>query len=727
MYYTDKPINSAEEDLFHRKNFAQNLAKTITNMKQSDNAYTIGLFGKWGTGKTSLINMTEQELEEEKDIIIVRFEPWNFSDSNQLIDQFFVRMSSIFKSKKDKVIEAMGDAIDIYNKTIEIAKKIPVINGKITILEKCFSFILPFSKKGPGLEKDILQQKENVERLFKKQGSRILIIIDDIDRLSNEHIRYVFQLVTAIAKFPNVTYLLSFDKGIVVKALEEVQKGDGNEYLEKVIQMPINVPDIQEKDLNNILISQLEKVIAYHNDLTVNNTRWQKLYEPCIRPMIKTLRDVNRLCNVVQFKLVNIASEVDFADMVVLSVLELFCPCIYEWVANNKGILTGDTLTFAFSNKSQSEWLELYQEELENILDENVSGSKTNINIEYVVECISRLFPYFGQKIGKIYEVYDSNLFRRNNQVAHPQKFDRYFQLDIDSVKLKKKSVLIFVYGVTEDELRKTIIELEKEDSCEELLHEINSIREEIPEERAKILIRAILATSSELNSVVRQSILSIPTSRYAEMIAYDLFENINEFERLDFLKEIMENLNSENFFSIANLINQIELAYGRLNAGEKEHNYTKIIQLEELLLLEKIFLKNAKERLKTNKLFDMNQWWIIYNLIGHYDPEYTVKYVSDILKEDIYVLKFISKSVSVWVGSGKRYELGNEYKKYLTDEQVIKSIEACICSREFFELDDNGKECCAAIYLMITESKKEVSGEDVQKIINEWNDNYVI
>ena len=63
-----------------------------------------------------------------------------------------------------------------------------------------------------------------------------------------------------------------------------------------------------------------------------------------------------------------------------------------------------------------------------------------------------------------------------------------------------------------------------------------------------------------------------------------------------------------------------------------------------------------------------MNQWWIIYNLIGHYDSEYTVKYVSDILKEDIYVLKFISKSVSVQVGSGKRYELGNEQYIIVTE-----------------------------------------------------------
>lgn len=58
-------------------------------------------------------------------------------------------------------------------------------------------------------------------------------MIDDIDRLSNEQIQLIFQLVNAVAGFPNITYLLSFDKDIVVRALSNVQHCDGEEYLKK--------------------------------------------------------------------------------------------------------------------------------------------------------------------------------------------------------------------------------------------------------------------------------------------------------------------------------------------------------------------------------------------------------------------------------------------------------------------------------------------------------------
>ena len=84
-------------------------------------------------------------------------------------------------------------------------------------------------------------------------GQKMQKGLDDIDHLSNEQIRYVFQLITSVARFPNTIYLLVFDKEIVVEALKDVQSGNGQDYLEKVIQMPIQIPDIQRSDLRNIL------------------------------------------------------------------------------------------------------------------------------------------------------------------------------------------------------------------------------------------------------------------------------------------------------------------------------------------------------------------------------------------------------------------------------------------------------------------------------------------
>ena len=93
MFGTDKPIEKIENDKLNRKSFSQQLAHAILSYKSQDN-FTIGLCGRWGTGKTSIINMVIDEISHKTSDslnkpIIVKFNPWNYSDKAQLIRQFF--------------------------------------------------------------------------------------------------------------------------------------------------------------------------------------------------------------------------------------------------------------------------------------------------------------------------------------------------------------------------------------------------------------------------------------------------------------------------------------------------------------------------------------------------------------------------------------------------------------------------------------------------------------
>lgn len=79
-----------------------------------------------------------------------------------------------------------------------------------------------FSKLGRAIQNsvdkiDILSKKESVVKMLSEQKSKILVVIDDIDRLSDEQIRSVFQLVSSVAKFPNTTYLLVLIKALLLK------------------------------------------------------------------------------------------------------------------------------------------------------------------------------------------------------------------------------------------------------------------------------------------------------------------------------------------------------------------------------------------------------------------------------------------------------------------------------------------------------------------------------
>ena len=269
-YYTDKPIDSFDDDLLERGSFARILSDTLINLKYSD-TFTVGLFGKWGTGKTSIVNMALQEIENsksEKDVIVVRFEPWHFSDSSQLLSQFFVRLSNEFKGKSNKNLQKIGKAIEKYSSALDLAKLIPVYGDIISSTVKVGAISIGKKLQKDSTESDVISQKNQVVELLKKQKSRILVVIDDIDRLSSEQIRLVFQLVASVAKFPNTAYLLVFDKDVVVKSLEKVQEGDGEDYLEKVIQMPIQIPEIHKENLHTVLFTRLDEILSTYPEIS---------------------------------------------------------------------------------------------------------------------------------------------------------------------------------------------------------------------------------------------------------------------------------------------------------------------------------------------------------------------------------------------------------------------------------------------------------------------------
>ena len=78
MFYSEKPIISKNEDLLEREKVANDLAKEIESYDKKD-SLTIGIVSKWGSGKTSCINMVLENFEENDDYIIIKFNPWNIS------------------------------------------------------------------------------------------------------------------------------------------------------------------------------------------------------------------------------------------------------------------------------------------------------------------------------------------------------------------------------------------------------------------------------------------------------------------------------------------------------------------------------------------------------------------------------------------------------------------------------------------------------------------------
>ena len=104
MFDADRPITNSAQDKLNRTLFAKNLARCMLGHKDP-NSFVVGLYGGWGTGKTSLLNLTLEELhaagsnmlDEEKPIVL-NFSPWSYSGQDLLIYNFFRRLSSTLRN-----------------------------------------------------------------------------------------------------------------------------------------------------------------------------------------------------------------------------------------------------------------------------------------------------------------------------------------------------------------------------------------------------------------------------------------------------------------------------------------------------------------------------------------------------------------------------------------------------------------------------------------------------
>ena len=210
MFNTDKPITTKKDDLLGRSSFAKAIAQIALEHLDAE-SHVIGLYGTWGAGKTSTINLIREQLNllsknQEDSPIFLSFSSWG---SNFVTDVFSMFMDSLERetAKHGKIKQSVKQLVEVL---LEYGSCVSSIYPPVgNVVEKAKTL---FKKKK---ERSLVELKERVSSILKKERNRLIVVIDDLDRLSDEQIRHVFQFVNVIADFPNVIYLLPFDYEVV--------------------------------------------------------------------------------------------------------------------------------------------------------------------------------------------------------------------------------------------------------------------------------------------------------------------------------------------------------------------------------------------------------------------------------------------------------------------------------------------------------------------------------
>lgn len=302
-----------DKDLLGFSVHANLIKDVVTNVKNLP--ITIGLYGDWGSGKSSVLKILEKELEEDKDSIVIYFDGWtfeSFDDAKLALIQGIVdelEKSEKFKEKVKDKAEDIKNAFSKLKKSINwmrilkvTAKSaIPVLSasmtGGLSVIPMLISAFqehkdnltdILTGEKAEEFLKDIIgtdkeEKKYAAVREFRNDFSnlikksryeKVIILIDDLDRCLPRHIIENLEAIKLFLNVPGTAFVIAADEYIVsnaikseyqslIKASEQDRSGHniGEAYMEKFIQLPYRLPSLSNKEVEtyvNLLFCQSE-------------------------------------------------------------------------------------------------------------------------------------------------------------------------------------------------------------------------------------------------------------------------------------------------------------------------------------------------------------------------------------------------------------------------------------------------------------------------------------
>jgi len=678
LFLDDSPIKKEKDDLLGRGEFSKKIGQTILSMNV-ENGLCIGIFGPWGSGKTSILNMILEEVvscESDKDAthIILTFNPWNYSSEEQLIHQFFYMLANRFASSKEVLINGIGTAIKKYAETAEKIASLTQLNllSLVTNISETASKI---ASNGSILnDEDLALQREGIIDRLAKLKQKVIIVIDDIDRLPNSQIRLIFQLVNSVAKFPNTIYVLAFDRAIVANALSGIQESDGNRFLEKIVQVPIEIPAIREDSLNKILFAKLDELRKIYN-FEIDRDHWPAVYKACLNGQLKTLREINRLFNTLHAKCIVSGNELNFVDLVGLTLIENKFPELYYWIRTNKGCLT----------RKKKYWLNVSKNS-KMIIEEN---RKNILQLfpergEIYCEMLNVLFPYWAQN-----DSVTSDMLFRWKRIGNSQFFDRYFCLQLAKDEIPRITIENVLFNMDMQELTDFLNGVNNNYSGKYFLDELRSVAEELEDDR-KLLIAKALIRKAELfddNDKARHQLFELPLFLEVQFGIQNLLRNIREENAVfRLLQDEIENANINTIRIVSHILNSIEITYSRQDEYGKS-----LITEEHLLCCKQCYSDKVRILAQSTDLLEVTDVRLILYLFEKFDSKGFEQYIQNELQDKLQILKILQTFVIEAVGSDGKiswaYDKG--YSRFLSEEQITDAYTECLKNGRFWTLSN--------------------------------------
>jgi predicted KAP-like P-loop ATPase len=267
---------------------------------------TIGIYGDWGSGKSSLMDMVMNDLSKDKDILCIKFNGWLFEGYEDakvalvgsILDEIskerkltpkikkalknlydntdFIKLSSkLAKYGIDFLLT--GGILSVADITIETIKNALASKGTQVEEKEIEGIFKAFKSKE--IRKSVKSFHADFESVLKETNiKRLVVFIDELDRCKYETILETLEAIRLFLFAKGTSFIIGADERQIRYAvqmkypdIEGNQIDIGKEYLEKLIQYPIRIPQLGQKEVEFYIMCLLFEDEAKDNLIQIQD------------------------------------------------------------------------------------------------------------------------------------------------------------------------------------------------------------------------------------------------------------------------------------------------------------------------------------------------------------------------------------------------------------------------------------------------------------------------
>lgn len=311
----DDSWKDGAKDLLARQPFVEFVAKLIEGT-DSASSCCIGLYGKWGEGKTFVWEMIQERLKQGNcEIEFIKFCPWQNGRKGEWGRILLARIADVLEKSgfRDSTL-----AMRMYSRSLGLRPDMGLF-AEIPWIGK-------WIEQRINRLHDSFTMHDHAVRLLKDFGRQIVVVVEDLDRLEHDDICEIIRVLKANGDLPHVLYVLLSEEDGLVRALGEKFGGvaEGRAYLQKIVTYSCPLPVVPSVDLAHLYMVRVERFVSDRFCRSIPPDDREKLL--MLSGMFTSMRDVIRAYNQFvmdcEFQVVKGASDeisVDLADLAGLS------------------------------------------------------------------------------------------------------------------------------------------------------------------------------------------------------------------------------------------------------------------------------------------------------------------------------------------------------------------------------------------------------------------------